>query len=66
MQLSKYNYHVTLDAMVIVNARYNAKHKITGKVIRAQVTHMWTLKGGKITRFQQYSDTLQVTQAMAG
>ena len=52
--------------MVIVNAPYNAKHKITGKVIRAQVTHMWTLKGGKITRFQQYSDTLQVTQAMAG
>ncbi len=57
-------YHVTLDAMVIVNARYNAKHKITGKVIRAQVTHMWTLNGGKITRFQQYADTLQVTQAM--
>ena len=59
-------YHVTLDAMVIVNARYNAKHKITGKVIRAQVTHLWTLNGGKITRFQQYADTLQVTQAMAG
>lgn len=44
-------YHVTLEAMVIVTARYNAKHKITGKVIRAQVTHMWTLKDGKITRF---------------
>ena len=57
-------YHVTLEAMVIVTARYNAKHKITGKVIRAQVTHMWTLKDGKITRFQQYADTLQVTQAM--
>ncbi len=59
-------YHVTLEAMVIVTARYNAKHKITGKVIRAQVTHMWTLKDGKITRFQQYADTLQVTQAMVG
>jgi ketosteroid isomerase-like protein len=57
-------YHVTLEAMVIVTARYNAKHKITGKVIRAQVTHMWTLKDGKITRFQQYADTLQVTNAM--
>jgi len=57
-------YHVTLEEMVIVTARYNAKHKITGKVIRAQVTHMWTLKDGKITRFQQYADTLQVTQAM--
>lgn len=57
-------YHVTLDAMVIVTARYNAKHKITGKVIRAQVTHMWTLKEGKITNFQQYADTYQVTKAM--
>lgn len=57
-------YHVTLEAMVIVTARYNAKHKITGKVIRAQVTHMWTLKDGKITKFQQYADTLMVTQAM--
>ena len=57
-------YHVSLEAMVIVTARYNAKHKITGKVIRAQVNHMWTLKDGKITRFQQYADTLQVTQAM--
>jgi uncharacterized protein len=59
-------YHVTPEAMVIVTARYNAKHKIAGKVIRAQVTHMWTLKDSKITRFQQYADTLQVTQAMAG
>jgi ketosteroid isomerase-like protein len=59
-------YHVTLEAMVIVTARYNAKHKITRKAIRAQVTHMWTLKAGKITRFQQYADTLQVTQAMFG
>jgi ketosteroid isomerase-like protein len=57
-------YHVTLEAMVIVTARYNAKHRITGKVIRAQVTHMWTLKDGKITRFNQYADTLQVTKAM--
>jgi len=57
-------YRVTLDGMVIVTARYNGKHKITGKVIRAQVTHMWTLNNGKITRFQQYADTLQVTRAM--
>jgi uncharacterized protein len=57
-------YHETLEGMVIVTARYNGKHRITGKVIRAQATHMWTLKDGKITRFQQYADTLQVTNAM--
>ncbi|MFH1121989.1 MAG: nuclear transport factor 2 family protein [Bacteroidota bacterium] len=57
-------YHVTLDALVIVTARYNAKHKLTGKVIRAQVIHMWTLRDGKIIKFQQYADTLQVKEAM--
>jgi ketosteroid isomerase-like protein len=64
--LSDHVYHVTLDALVIVTGRYNAKHRVTGKVIRAQFTHMWTLKNGKITRYQQYADTLQVTHAMAG
>ena len=59
-------YHVTQKAMVIVTARYNAKHKITGKVIRAQFMHMWTLENGRIIRYQQYADTLQVTQAMVG
>lgn len=64
--LSDHEFHVTLDAMVIVTGRYNAKHKLTGKVIRAQFTHMWTLKNGMIIRCQQYADTLQVTQAMVG
>jgi uncharacterized protein len=56
-------YHVTQDEMVIVTGRYNAKHKVTGKIIRVQFTHMWTLKNNKIIRFQQYADTLQVNQA---
>ena len=64
--LSDHVYHVTLDALVIVTGRYNAKHRVTGKVIRAQFMHMWTLENGRIIRYQQYADTLQVTQAMAG
>jgi ketosteroid isomerase-like protein len=62
--LSDHVFHVTLDAMVIVTGRYNAKHRVTGKVIRAQFTHMWTLKNGRIIQYQQYADTLQVTNAM--
>ena len=64
--LSDHVYHVTLDALVIVTGRYNAKHRVTGKVIRAQFMHMWTLENGSIIRYQQYADTLQVAQAMAG
>ena len=64
--LSDHVYHVTLDALVIVTGRYNAKHRVTGKVIRAQFMHMWTLENGRIIRYQQYADTLQVAQAMAG
>jgi ketosteroid isomerase-like protein len=64
--LSDHVYHVTLDALVIVTGRYNAKHRVTGKVIRAQFMHMWTLENGRIIRYQQYADTLQVTQAMVG
>ena len=32
-------------------------------LIDAQVAHFWTLKDGKITRFQQYADTDQVVRA---
>ena len=44
--------------------RYHAKNKETGKVIDAQFTHFWTVRGGKATRFQQYADTLQCSQAV--
>ena len=62
--LSDHEYHETTGDKIIVTGRYNAKHKITGKVIKAQFTHIWTLNNGKATRFQQYTDTKQVTDAM--
>ena len=34
----------------------------TGKPLDAQVAHVWDLRGGKVTRFQQYTDTWQVAQ----
>jgi ketosteroid isomerase-like protein len=54
-----------LDAgdSVIATGRYTAVHKATGKSIDAQFTHFWTLENGKVTRFQQYADTLQVARA---
>ena len=62
--LSDHEFHDTNKDMIIVTGRYNAKHKITGKIIKAQFTHMWRLKDGKATNFQQYADTYQVNNAM--
>jgi ketosteroid isomerase-like protein len=40
--------------------RYDGKVKKTGKLVDAQAAHLWTLKDGKITAFQQYADTKQL------
>ena len=48
---------------VVVEARYRATAKATGKPLNAQVAHVWDLRDGKIVRFQQYTDTWQFAQA---
>ena len=48
---------------VVVEARYTATSaKATGKPLDAQVTHIFDFVNGKITRFQQYTDTWQWAQ----
>ena len=49
---------------VIVELRYSGKYKSTGKSVDAQACHVWDLKDGKVTRFQQYVDTAKVRDAM--
>ena len=49
---------------VLATLRYNAKVKKTGKTFNAQVAHLWTLKDGKITGFQQYVDTKKLADAV--
>ncbi len=61
---SDHEYHETTGDKIIVTGRYNAKNKITGKIIKAQFTHIWTLNNGKASGFQQYTDTKQVADAM--
>lgn len=56
--------HETTDNMVIATGFYNAKNKKTGKVIKSQFTHHWSINNSKVTRFQQYADTKQVSDAM--
>jgi ketosteroid isomerase-like protein len=47
---------------VLVEARYHATGRATGKPLDAQVAHVFDLRDGKIVRFQQYTDTWQFAQ----
>jgi ketosteroid isomerase-like protein len=49
---------------VIVFGRYDGTYRATGKPIHAQMVHVFTLAGGKVTKFQQYVDTAQVRDAV--
>ena len=56
-------FHAAGDS-VIVEARYSGTYKQTGKSIDAQVCHVWDVKDGKLTKFQQYVDTAQLGTVM--
>lgn len=51
---------------VAVEGRYTGVHKASGVPLDAQVCHVWTLRGGRITHFQQYVDTAQLQRVMQG
>jgi len=57
--------HEMANDKVLATLRYQAKYKKNGAVIDAQTAHFWTLKDGKITHFQQFTDTDQVVRAVA-
>ena len=58
------NLHEMDNNMVLATGRYDAKNKKTGKKINAQFGHLWTLKDGKASSFQQFADTKQVVAAL--
>ena len=45
---------------VVVEGRYTGTYKETGRKFDAQVCHVWKIRDGKITSFQQYVDTAQM------
>jgi len=47
------------NGMVLATGRYNAKNNANGKLLDAQMAHVWTLSDNKIVKFQQYTDTKQ-------
>lgn len=55
-----------LDAgdRIIALGRYYGTYKATKIALDAQFAHIWTLRDGKITAFQQYTDTAQAVRAV--
>jgi ketosteroid isomerase-like protein len=47
---------------VLVEARYRATVRATGKPLDAQVAHVWDLRDGKVVHWQQYGDTWQFAE----
>jgi ketosteroid isomerase-like protein len=44
---------------VVALGRYSGTNRATGEALDAQFAHVFTVTGGKVTRFQQYTDTAQ-------
>lgn len=56
-----------LDAgdRIVVLGIYNGTHKATGKQVRAQFAHVWSMREGRVVRFQQYTDTKQFAESVS-
>jgi len=55
---------VGLGDTVLVEGRYHATARVTGRPLDAQFAHVWDLRDGRAVRWQQYTDTLQHADAM--
>ncbi|WP_298497212.1 nuclear transport factor 2 family protein [uncultured Algibacter sp.] len=62
--LSHIKPHEMSNNQVLATLRYNAISKHNGKTLNAQAAHLWTVKDGKITAFQQYIDTKQLDEML--
>jgi ketosteroid isomerase-like protein len=58
------SFHDAGDS-VIVEGRYSGTYKATGKSMDTQVCHVWKVKDGKVTKFQQYVDTAKLHNVMS-
>ncbi|TBW30227.1 nuclear transport factor 2 family protein [Gramella sp. KN1008] len=62
--LNDLDFQPVASDRVVVTGRYSATYKKNGKPLNSQMLHLWTLKNGKITGFQQYTDTKQIAEVM--
>jgi len=64
-------YDFSLEALVDGGAtiggigNYSARYKTTGKTMTARVVHVWDMEDGRVVRFEQFTDTRRVAEALA-
>jgi ketosteroid isomerase-like protein len=51
-------------ATIIGIGTYSGVYKKTGKKMSARVVHVWDLEDGKVKRFEQFTDTRLVAEAL--
>jgi ketosteroid isomerase-like protein len=49
---------------VVALGTYSATFKKTGRSFSAACAHVWTVRGGKLARFDMHTDTAKVLQAL--
>jgi uncharacterized protein len=49
---------------VIVLGEYHGTHETTGKSMKAAFAHVYSLRDGRVIRFEQYTDTVKVAEAV--
>jgi uncharacterized protein len=55
---------IDADDCVVGIGPYHGTYRATGKAMEARVAHLWRVEGGLVRRFEQFTDTLLVAQAM--
>ena len=50
---------------VVAHGHYAWHVKATGRDFEGDYVHIWTVEGGKVTRFQEYTDTAAAVAAYA-
>jgi uncharacterized protein len=53
------------NGMVLGIGNYTGTYRATGRSMKARFVHIWRLTDGKVHRFEQFTDTANVTAAMA-
>ena len=58
--------YVAEGERVVAFGGYSGTYKATGRSFTAPFAHLWTVRGGKINGFVQYTDTAKVLEAVQG
>ena len=55
--------YIAQDDKVVTVGRYSANVPATGKTLDSAITHIFTIRDGRVTRFHDFADTAQMADA---